>query len=438
MNKLIFIILIISFHNISSAQNGWVWQNSSLNQNLNDVFFVNSQTGWIVADSTKLLHTTNGGVNWSTQTLPYYSPLKSIFFIDENTGWAAGGYQYIVNSGVVYKTTNGGNNWFIQALGGNLNDIYFLNGNTGFIGFDASGDFVSGGGIFQTTNGGMNWNITDSYSQDYVISSVCFSNGNGFACGYRWDDTGNDTIIILKSTDFGNTWNKKFIKNINGTWGNLLKSICCIGDAVWCAGQDSSILRSTDAGENWQEINVNNPAFINSIFFLDNNTGFIGGRSSSDTSNIMKSTNGGTNWFKLKNNYTNELNAIFFVDENTGWAVGNKYPGADGIILKTITGGLTEVQSFGISFISDYRLEQNYPNPFNPKTIISFEISDNENVSLKVFDVLGNEVISLVNKKLNTGKYNIEFDGSNLSSGIYFYTFLSGNFNETKRMILLK
>ena len=88
-------------------------------------------------------------------------------------------------------------------------------------------------------------------------------------------------------------------------------------------------------------------------------------------------------------------------------------------------------------------LSQNFPNPFNPSTIISYSITNNgksetSNVKLIVFDVLGNEVATLVNEQKSAGNYNVDFDASNLSSGIYFYQLQSGNFTESKKMILLK
>jgi Secretion system C-terminal sorting domain/Concanavalin A-like lectin/glucanases superfamily len=85
-----------------------------------------------------------------------------------------------------------------------------------------------------------------------------------------------------------------------------------------------------------------------------------------------------------------------------------------------------------------FRLEQNYPNPFNPKTIINFQLSHLANVELKVYDILGKEVISLVNGKKDAGSYSVEFDGSNFASGIYFYKLNADNFSDTKRMVLIK
>jgi hypothetical protein len=88
--------------------------------------------------------------------------------------------------------------------------------------------------------------------------------------------------------------------------------------------------------------------------------------------------------------------------------------------------------------VSDFHLFQNYPNPFNPVTNLEFGISELGFVSLKVYDMLGIETATLVNEKKEPGKYSVVFDGSNLSSGIYYYKLTAGSFSETKIMVLLK
>ncbi len=87
---------------------------------------------------------------------------------------------------------------------------------------------------------------------------------------------------------------------------------------------------------------------------------------------------------------------------------------------------------------TQYKIFQNYPNPFNPVTKIKFDVPKAGNVSIKVFDITGKEAAKLVNEKLNTGSYEYEFNGTNLSSGIYFYRMESNNFVETKKMTLIK
>jgi hypothetical protein len=90
------------------------------------------------------------------------------------------------------------------------------------------------------------------------------------------------------------------------------------------------------------------------------------------------------------------------------------------------------------SIADGYKLSQNYPNPFNPSTSISFDVKNKGLVSLKVFDILGNEVATLVNEDLNTGSYSIIFDASAYTSGVYFYELQSGSFRDVKKMLLVK
>jgi len=98
----------------------------------------------------------------------------------------------------------------------------------------------------------------------------------------------------------------------------------------------------------------------------------------------------------------------------------------------------TNISSAETGVPGQFRLYHNYPNPFNPVTNLEFGISDLGFVSLKVYDILGKEVVTLVNEKLSPGKYQVEFDGSGLSSGVYFYRITAGEFKDTKRMLLMK
>jgi hypothetical protein len=85
-----------------------------------------------------------------------------------------------------------------------------------------------------------------------------------------------------------------------------------------------------------------------------------------------------------------------------------------------------------------YSLKQNYPNPFNPSTTIEYSLPDNELVKIKVYDVLGNEITTLVNDIQSAGTYKVSFDAKNLSTGVYFYRISAGNFQEIRKMIFLK
>ena len=88
--------------------------------------------------------------------------------------------------------------------------------------------------------------------------------------------------------------------------------------------------------------------------------------------------------------------------------------------------------------VGEFKLDNNYPNPFNPSTIIQYSLPSNEYVSLKVYDIIGREVTTLVNQQQSAGSYDVEFNASNLTSGIYFYKITAGNFNAVKKMLLVK
>ncbi|MBK6915387.1 MAG: T9SS type A sorting domain-containing protein [Ignavibacteriales bacterium] len=97
-----------------------------------------------------------------------------------------------------------------------------------------------------------------------------------------------------------------------------------------------------------------------------------------------------------------------------------------------------EKNVFEVNQTMDFELSQNIPNPFNPSTSISYSIPENAFVTLKIYDVLGNEVEVLINEQKESGNYQIDFNASELSSGIYYYTLTAGNFTSTKKMILVK
>ncbi len=88
--------------------------------------------------------------------------------------------------------------------------------------------------------------------------------------------------------------------------------------------------------------------------------------------------------------------------------------------------------------IKDYELFQNYPNPFNPSTTISFQMPKDGFVTLKIYDILGKEVTTLVNEYKTTGKYNVQFNAASLASGMYVYQIKVGDFSSTKKLMLMK
>jgi len=128
---------------------------------------------------------------------------------------------------------------------------------------------------------------------------------------------------------------------------------------------------------------------------------------------------------------------IKFINKRVGWAYSNS-PG-----VHTTTGGdtnwLTGLTQISNVIPKDFILYQNYPNPFNPRTVISYELSVAGYVTLSVYDIQGKHVIDLVNQKQSAGKYQVDFSGNELSSGVYFYKMTADDrIIDTKKMLLLK
>jgi len=126
-----------------------------------------------------------------------------------------------------------------------------------------------------------------------------------------------------------------------------------------------------------------------------------------------------------------------FVGPNPYYCGQHGGPGGVGMSGVITVEAATDINDKNIT-IDQYRLDQNFPNPFNPSTKITYSIPERSNVSIKVFDLLGSEVIELVNGEVETGQYDLTFNTNNLPSGIYFYKLQAGSFVETKKMILLK
>ncbi len=179
---------------------------------------------------------------------------------------------------------------------------------------------------------------------------------------------------------------------------------------------------------------ANNSVHLNwSTATETNNSGFDIERTSSLTTHTQEA------WEKVGfvqgSGTTTEFRSYSFVDENVS-------AGSYSYRLKQLDySGVFEysdVIEIEVGTPTKFSLEQNYPNPFNPITTLSYSIKEKTLVTLKVFDILGNEVSTLVNEEMESGYYNLKFNASSLSSGIYFYSLKAGDFVSTKKMILLK
>ena len=127
------------------------------------------------------------------------------------------------------------------------------------------------------------------------------------------------------------------------------------------------------------------------------------------------------------------LYSSYFFNSSFGFIVGD-----NGIIFSTTNGGTFFVSNVSSEVPNSYSLGQNYPNPFNPICKVQFSMCNAGNVKIVVYDVMGREVHTLVNERLNAGTYETTFDGTMLTSGVFFYKLVTDGFTETKKMILIK
>jgi hypothetical protein len=161
------------------------------------------------------------------------------------------------------------------------------------------------------------------------------------------------------------------------------------------------------------------------------------------TSNISFLKNNGDSTFQTAVNYGTAVNPLSLCaadfDGDNDYDLASANYGSNNIsIIENLT-IISDVYDYPKTYLPEsFSISQNYPNPFNPSTKIRYSIYTNGFVSLKVYDVLGNEVVTLVNEELSTGEYVVEFDAAGLTSGIYFYQLKTEGFVETKKMLLLK
>jgi len=194
------------------------------------------------------------------------------------------------------------------------------------------------------------------------------------------------------------------------------------------------IYKTTNGGTNWTNISGNlpdspaqdgmiyHPGFSTSYYLVGMDIG------------VFMTTNWGVNWVELADGLPNTV--AMRLDYNK---LANKINlGTHGRSTYQISGYLINIVNYNSEIPEKYELSQNYPNPFNPGTRIKFAIENKELSKLEIFDMLGRKLNTLIDKVLDAGTYEVNFDGSNLSSGIYFYKLTTNQFTETKKMILMK
>ena len=417
--------------------------------------------------------TLSGYCQWTQQNLPVSGQIYDILFFDANTGIIS------MNTTPPYilRTTNGGTNWNIIA---NIR-VYFLDkvDSTAVYG---NGNNANNNTIFRSYDRGLTWDSTDITNYNVIQSIAFFNRDTGLISGYNggvdviWKTINGGRSMSLLSTQTG--WGRLFMlkdKKYNNEYYGFNISYSSGG-----------LSKTTNSGLNW--INIPNPlgsGNYSSIFFLSKDSGWS--YISNYPSRIMFTSNQGANWttqFIDSNNY-GSLEILFDKSGKRGWTAGMSYQK----IFATSNGGVTwGFQNIPITFayyfsFSDslvgycgqnnlaktingggiityigidsnnskipiaYKLNQNYPNPFNPSTTISFSLLKDNYVTLKIYDITGKEILNLYNNKyLQSGNYKavVNFNNLNVPSGVYFYSIIINDknqsevFKETKKMLYIK
>ncbi len=396
---------------------------------LNSIYMLNKMEGWVVGNAGLILRTTDGGKNWEKADSITSVNLYDLLFITDSIGWIVG------DIGTVYKTNNRGHSWEQVDQFGSIKiySIFFINENMGWI---AGGN----GSIFNTINAGNLWTQQITHTNHNIIS-IFFSDEN-----YGWCTQSHDVAPILYTTDGGYNWESTI--NFYG-----LKYSVFFTDSIrgWVVGGGTEysnldygkVFKTTNGGFTWEEYLYGYAGewgyrFFD-VHFLDFQRGWIFGRILADGGMhregvIAYTMDGGENLIFQRSNTANPLVSASIVDERHIWVVGDK-----GTILQSDSSHIiTQSVEEDIITISNFLLSQNYPNPFNPSTTINYQIPELSFVTLKVYDVLGNKIETLVNEEKHIGTHTIEFNASSLPSGIYFYQLQTPNFTQTKKMILLK
>lgn len=383
-------------------------------------------------DTTYSIWTTNEYSNWEikgTGVLP-----KSPFVVDNNTRY------FVMRDGLnqtLAKSTDAGTNW--TAIGIYL--VYPFQGGYRYPTMNWLNKDVglwNRNGIQKTTDGGFNWTAAqfNNYTGIPKIKSATLLNETtGRARSYTGE--------MFFSNDGGLTWDT-YANDQDTTWYYQVIdhdnsfAVCTTPDKKW------KVKSSVNGGSTWQTKSILDPLTDgNNIdlvpaYFINDSTGIIVAKNNT----LLHTIDGGNTW-----NHFNTLDTNF----RYAYTVTGRAKAALPFMAASLKDGriiafhsyfnsvLTGIKESEINVTpTDYRLEQNYPNPFNPSTKISFGLPKESKVTIKVYDVLGSEIATIVNSSYTAGRHSIDFNASGLASGIYFYSLKTDEISITKKMILLR
>lgn len=419
---------------------GSSWLSSNTGINLNNINSVISKTGGRLFASSRsgVFFSSNGGSTWAKRNanidINYYvssmerNPAGEIYAV-------ANKLEGFVTASKIYRSTNDAADWsdisiatitdriFDIAAGGPVLTAVAEPTNTSFT-------------VFVSDDGGQRW--TARLSRDMALFENIEVNGSGDIYVHYKDLGGIDSVVY--STNHGGTWD--ILPNAVTFQPKIrLFKINQSDNSIYTI-RGNDLRYTTDNGQSWQT-SSSTPFDPNNIIPVSmgfNSAGHI--FTGTEKKGIYRTTNFGTTWDEINTGLPVHHNgpeivysrvfALSFDEQNYLYAGTSE----DGIFRSTqSTTGITDI---GTTAPKEFTLYQNYPNPFNPTTNFEFEIADFGFVSLKVYDIRGVEVRTLISSKLKAGTYKITFDGSGLPGGVYFYRLTAGGFNITKKMVLVK
>ena len=426
----------------------------------------NSSTLYVAYDDFGLFRSDDGGSSFKpldSKQDPYdgsdaakdvvVDPNNGDVFISRYDGLAhAIGSGYLI--GEVWKSSDKGETW--ENFSNGLPQGYpklIIDKNSGSAGSRILYCSIFGHGIYKSVNGENSWEaINNGLGSDAakvweieihpVNSQVLYAGINSL--GARG--------TLYKSTDAGESW-----ENLSTfpTLDILEIKIDASNGYVYVGATDNyeynfegGLYVSKDEGISWAKI-LDNSRIAGVVIHPDNSDKIYAISqawylwNSTINPGVFVTEDGGDNWTDITGNLGNTFLRIIEINPFNPDEV---YVGTDGGGLWKLDNTTTAVEQ-AAEIPNNFRLFQNYPNPFNPTTTIKFQIpnvgdanfaSPTTNILLKIYDILGNEITTLLNKTKPAGFYEVEFDASNLSSGIYYYELTVGQFNEAKKMLLIK
>jgi photosystem II stability/assembly factor-like uncharacterized protein len=397
--------------------------------------FANDTTATLVGADGVILNTKDGGLTWdqqesnTTNVLYCIDITYKIYSMDSPQRIPIG--ISVGENGILLRTINGGYTWNTLESG-TLNHLRGVSSTIATQSVIICGD---SGTVLYSNNAG------ETFTPEISQTSV-----NLYAVGYSPDVVMVSRLearVVLIVGDLGTV----LLSNDDGiTWTPLSSGIAANFRAVsWAdpytaivVGEGGAIYNTTDRGTTWSPTKTNFSCNFYGVKYLDSTTIVAVG----DNGTIARSTDRGMTFTTIQSNTQNSIMSVNFANVDKGIAVGEA-----STTLYTNDGGQTwsgqsKLQKNTASPVSSCRktfsLAQNYPNPFNPGTTISYNLPADSKVSLRVFDLTGKEVAELVNGLQTQGSHSVNFNAKNLSSGIYFYRITAGNYNEVKKMILVK